>query len=309
MINASSGQQALWPRADIVTEARDILGEAIDRIKHAGFEVAGIVGMFSGGKDSSTVGHLFREQVTHFGHCNTSVGIEQTRQFVRDTCNRWDVPLLEQHIPEGRRYEDYVLGRVISSRGPNKGKRAVWPGGFPGPAVHDWVYQWLKGRSAERLRNQLITDPRRQRVIFLSGIRTAESARRRTGTARGRYAKEKGSIVWVQPIRDWTALDLNAYRRANPDFPVNEVSDLLHISGECCCGANAKKQEVVQIEMFFPSLFRWLQDLGLKARKAGVAPPQQCVWGWGWGRQAPSRAGGPLCAGCDTLFDLPAGAE
>lgn len=298
-------QPALFPGKPLdalVTEARDTLAEAIDRIQHAGKRVVGIVGLYSGGNDSTTLAHLFRGEVTHFGHANTGVGIEATRQFVRDTCAGWDVPLLEQRLPEGQGYRDLVLGRVLSSRGETKGM-PVFDGGFPGPAMHWLMYQRLKERSLRRIRARLVSDGRNERVVFLAGRRRQESERRKSrfGSGQLRPIEREGSVVWVSPLINWGALDMNAYRRANPDVPRNEVSDLLHMSGECLCGAFAQREELDEIESWFPDDVAPIRKLEREAVTLGGVPPERCQWGWGADREAPSRVG-RLCSSCPSRF-------
>jgi 3'-phosphoadenosine 5'-phosphosulfate sulfotransferase (PAPS reductase)/FAD synthetase len=292
---------------ELLTESRDMVAEAIDRVKVSGKRVVAIVPLFSGGDDSTVLADIFRDQATHIGHANTGTGIEQTLQFVRDTCARWDVPLLEQRLPEGHTYRDLVLGRVLATSGENKGK-PVYSGGFPGPAMHWLMYQRLKERSLERIRNLLVRDGRQERVIFLAGRRKEESARRkaRAGSKQIKPVERKGSTVWVSPLLNWSKLDLNSYRKVNRDVPRNEVAALLHMSGECLCGAFAHPQELDEIEDWYPEKARELRGLGREVTALGTVPPQYCTWGHGIG--IPS-ASGPLCSSCPARFfqdELPA---
>ena len=50
-----------------------------------------VVGLYSGGNDSTTMMHLLRPHLTHAAHINTGIGIDETRTFVRDTCAQ-DLP-------------------------------------------------------------------------------------------------------------------------------------------------------------------------------------------------------------------------
>ena len=242
-------------------------------------ELAGVVVLFSGGNDSTTLAHMFRNRATHAGHANTGVGIEQTREYVRNVCASWELPLLEYSPRPGESYEDLVLGRCVARTGPNKGTLR-WPGGFPGPGAHFMMFQLLKERAIETMRNEVVGNPRKRRVIFLAGRRADESARRSGLELKG-PVERRGSAVYVSPLLDWTKADLNMYRRVHSDVPVNEVSDLLHMSGECLCGAFAHQGELDEIRDWYPEAAEYLDDLGQRALTAGM-DPDHCTWGWGW---------------------------
>ncbi len=107
----------------LVEQAFAIRADALARHR-ADRKVAAECVLFSGGDDSTALAHLFRSVATHAIHCNTTIGIEQTRQFVRDTCQHWGLPLLEEVAPTP--YRDLVLER-----------------GFPGPALHGLMYGTL----------------------------------------------------------------------------------------------------------------------------------------------------------------------
>jgi 3'-phosphoadenosine 5'-phosphosulfate sulfotransferase (PAPS reductase)/FAD synthetase len=273
----------------LIADARRIYDEAVrihvtdyrDRLGH-GRELAATVVLFSGGNDSTVLAHLFRGVATHAGHANTGIGIEATRQFVRDTCTSWGLPLLERHPPAGSTYRDLVLGH-----------------GFPGPGQHWKMYQRLKLRALEQI----------QRVLFLAGRRRAESARRD-----GRQIPEherRRSNVWVSPLVHWTALDMNTYRLRNPDCPRSQVADLIHMSGECLCGSFAKTGELAEIGDWFPAVRAEVEQLQRDADAAGITWPRNR---WGWGALGPvadlspdqlalwqDPPVGPMCSSCAPL--------
>jgi 3'-phosphoadenosine 5'-phosphosulfate sulfotransferase (PAPS reductase)/FAD synthetase len=265
--------------------AHDTLSIAIEQFSKR-YRIAGIVCMFSGGNDSTTLAHMFRGRVSHFGHSNTQVGIEPTRQYVRDTASKWNVPLLEKFPEKGYGYEDLVLGRA-RSKTPRAKYEFIWPGGFPGPARHPMVFQKLKERGMDQMRNELVRHSFQERVIFLAGRRAQESSRRTSRFQAGSITpiEERGSVVWVSPLLKWTKLDLNEYRRRNPDVPANEVSDLLHMSGECLCGCFAHPGELDEIEEWYPTMARYLRNLQRKVVRAGLdIPAKACVWGQSKGK-------------------------
>lgn len=296
----------LIPEADHIAaleaEAHALLNEAIEReIKSANRCHVGTVILFSGGNDSTTLAHLFKARATHAAHANTGIGIEQTRQYVRDTCAGWGLPLIEAYPRIGETYRDLVLGRVRVQHGPSKGK-TPYPGGFPGPAMHYLMFQRLKERALESVRRKLVEYPYQQRVIFLAGRRASESDRRK-GLALKDPIERKGSTVWVSPLVNWTKADLNAYRRIHPDVPRNEVSDLLHMSGECLCGSFAHADELEEIEMWFPEVAAEIRQLEQEVAEANLnIPAERCKWGWGAGKEKPSKVGA-LCSSCDARFE------
>jgi len=232
--------------------------------------------LFSGGNDSTTLAHMFRGKATHAVHANTTIGIEQTRQFVRDTCSAWGLPLIEKTAPTT--YRELVIER-----------------GFPGPAMHFKMYQRLKERGLDAARAELIDNPRRERVAFIAGRRRQESKRR----ADVPLSQRDGSVIWVSPIAFWTKPDLMTYRLLNPDVPRNQASDTLHMSGECLCGAFAHRGELDEIGFWFPEMKAEIEALEDEVRAAGHPEPF-CTWGHGQGG-APSKVGA-LCSSCDARF-------
>lgn len=273
-------REANQPRSvdALVREANDILDEAYwQLVETQGKSLTGIVVMFSGGNDSTVLAHLMRERATHFAHCNTTIGIEQTRQFVRDRAAEWNRPLIEVTPPPGSTYREMVVAH-----------------GFPGPASHWVMFRHLKERGMREVRRQFIDRPRAQRVIFLSGIRRAESSRR---SERDDFHRE-GSIIWVSPLIHWTNAEMASYRAAF-NVPRNEVADLIHMSGECLCGAFAKKNEIDEIGFFFPEVRSEIEALQVEVRAAGH-PELRCTWGWGADRPISARTrSGPLCSSCE----------
>lgn len=239
--------------------------------------------LYSGGNDSTVLAHLFRRQATHAIHCNTTIGIEATRQFVRDTCAAWHLPLIEETAPVP--YRDLVLDQ-----------------GFPGPGMHWKMYQRLKERPLRQARRRLVTRPS-ERVLFLAGRRRLESDRR----ADIPLHERDGSVIWASPIAMWSKLDLATYRlmhRESDPVPVNEVSDLIHMSGECLCGAFAKPDELDEIGYWFPNVRAEIETLQRDVTAAGHEDPLNR---WGHGSGARSRSG-RMCSSCDAndtapLFD------
>lgn len=266
--------------AELINEAMFILDFAINHfVISRGKTLKATCILYSGGNDSTTVAHLFKHRAKYAIHANTTIGIEQTRQFVRDTCKDFGLELLEYMPPAGSTYRELVLDQ-----------------GFPGPGMHYKMYQRLKERCLMQARRALIENPRQERVVFLAGRRRTESARRANVPEMSR----QGSIVWVSPLVNWTKTDMNTYREIVGDVPRNEVSDLIHMSGECLCGAFAKANELEEIEVWFPEVAVHIRSLEKEVRDSGKFPPKLCQWGWGAGtRITDEMESGPLCSSCE----------
>lgn len=259
----------------------------LDAIEADGKEIAARFLLFSGGNDSTTLGHYCVQKgwPTHAVHANTGIGIERTRQFVRDMCQQWDLELWEIHPPAGATYRDLVIAH-----------------GFPGPAHHYKMFQRLKERAVDEARRRVVgRDGRRKRVILLGGMRAHESARRaRTSN----IVDRDGSQVWLSPFVHWTNEHLMEYRKRF-DVPRNDVADLIHMSGECLCGAYAKANELDEIGMWFPEVRDEIQALEAEVLAAGNAPVARCTWGWGSGAKTTGREkSGPMCSSCDATRQL-----
>lgn len=95
----------------------------------------------------------------------------------------------------------------------------------------------------------------------------------------------------------WTELDLNTYRALH-DVPRNPVADLIHMSGECLCGAFAKPGELDEIGYWFPETKAEIEALEVEVRAAGH---REAICKWGHGQGSPSKAG-PLCSSCELNY-------
>lgn len=264
----------------LIAEAHAIVAE-VTRVYITGDnrELAAQCILFSGGNDSTVLFDLFKGSSDYAIHCNTTIGIEQTRQFVRDVCEQAGVPLLEILPPET--YRDLVIAN-----------------GFPGPAMHFKMYQRLKERSLQTARKMLVSNGHRERVLFLAGRRRTESSRRQSIP----FTTRHGATVWASPLLNWTKMDLSLYWEKYCTTPRNEVSDLIHMSGECLCGAFAHKGELEEIGMFFPEVVEEIRELETLVQLAGH-PEKKCHWGWGADRTSADRGSklGPLCSSCEQL--------
>lgn len=265
----------------LIEDANLILDKALEVFVNADMkQAAGIVGLFSGGNDSTVMCHVMKDRLTHLGHANTTIGVEQTRQFVRETAYAWNIPLMEFKPPrEVDRYRSLVLDQ-----------------GFPGPGHHYKMYQRLKERGLNEMRRALVKN-RNQRVVFIAGRRREESKRR----ANVPEMERLGSMIWVSPMVHWSKIDLNTYRLMH-DVPVNEVTDLLHMSGECLCGSFAHSGELDEIEMWFPEVTQQIKNLESEIADRTDIPDKRKKWGWGANEKRKNDKVGALCSSCDSRW-------
>lgn len=275
-----------------VAEAFNILADAHEKyVTEPGKTHAGDCILFSGGNDSTVLAHIFQRYADWAVHINTGIcvldedaddEVSAAAVYVRERCAEWGLALIEE---TGDDYDRLVIEH-----------------GFPGPAHHFKMYQRLKERGLRKVRKRLVTNGRKERVIFIAGRRRQESERRKDIPAMER----DGSIVWVSPLVHWTAEDMADYRKVY-DVALSPVSAELHMSGECLCGAFAKAGELDEIKFWRPRTWGRIKRLEAAAIEAGNCKPEQCQWGWGAYRGERKKADaaklGPLCSQCTFSFD------
>jgi 3'-phosphoadenosine 5'-phosphosulfate sulfotransferase (PAPS reductase)/FAD synthetase len=280
--------------------------------------------LFSGGNDSTVLAHRCREHYDALAWIDTGTAVPGVAEFVAEYATWIGKPLQVLHA--GDAYRHMVLGdllwwaRFISAHDHDPDLSvAVFmdrdrhihgkvtsrdlgqpPHGFPGPAAHGTTYWRLKGRAVEALlRETKQGHPRSARVLFLSGVRRAESRRRAKRNAIERAAGK--AMVFANPLIDWSNEDMHCYRRDH-EIPESPAAALLHRSGECNCGAFANADgEREMLKALYPDWFAGIEALEAEAQAAGI---RWCRWG---GHDIHgNRAGevsrqkpGILCESCD----------
>jgi 3'-phosphoadenosine 5'-phosphosulfate sulfotransferase (PAPS reductase)/FAD synthetase len=261
-------------------QRQDLLADAFSVLDQAEAEHSprARFALFSGGHELSAA------------HIRTGTGIPQTTEYVQQTCaaQGWALKVYEPPV----RYEEIVLEY-----------------GFPGPGQHGLMYQRLKERCLRMLvreHKEVFSD----RIMLVTGVRSEESVRRMRHVER---IQREGAQVWAADIWNWSKLDCNRFIAAHA-LPRNPVVDMLHMSGECLCGAFARPGEISEIEMWFPDHAAWLHDLEDRVRAVGL---RGCVWGQRpprihreqmaltFGDEWDAMATGPLCIGCGADDERP----
>jgi 3'-phosphoadenosine 5'-phosphosulfate sulfotransferase (PAPS reductase)/FAD synthetase len=252
-----------------------------------------VYALFSGGDDSLTATSIVARHAAFSGciHLDTGTGVPQTRQFVEDTCREQGWPLEVYEAPRGD-YERLVLEGYTTRDGTTHR-------GFPsGPKSHSTMYYYLKQRQVQLAIKQH-KSTRRERIGLVTGIRIAESARRKHSKMASRplhYKDAERSAVWFNPIRGWTKRQCLDYLEDH-GITRNPVSVNCHRSGECLCGALANHAELGEIAFFYPDVGRRYENLQAEAKALGLDK-----WQWAGGPTGPrrfsARATLPLCTSC-----------
>ena len=278
-----------------------IIGRSLERLDTAIRELnpSHVFALFSGGHDSLAATYIASKHPRFSAavHINTGIGIEKTRQFVHDTCEAQEWELLEYKAvdnvnakgePDPQVYEDMVLEY-----------------GFPGPTKfgHNKMYNRLKERQIRRLIREH-KQHRFDKIILVTGCRSQESKRR---MGHVKEVQVDHSRVWTAIIHDWSKFDVEQFIR-RVGLPRNLVVELLSKSGECLCGAFAKKGELAELQAFFPEDAAKIRELERRVKR-------RFPWGWeegppaGWrkyGSQCKDEMRGnsiPLCMSCEKRDD------
>lgn len=246
-----------------------------------------VFGLFSGGHDSLCACHIASKHPEFSGcvHIDTGIGIEETRRYVRDTCEENGWPLIELRPPET--YQELVIDQ-----------------GFPGPAHHWKMYQRLKERCIRQLlRDHVDPNDRRRKMVLVSGRRRNESKRRMKTTTKPITTGLKNPsprIVWVNPIIDWMSSEKDQYIKDN-GLERNSVVDTLCMSGECLCGAFAKPGELNEIRLFYPAAAAEIDRIARLVSEAG----QHSRWGERPARKiSEHQMDMPLCWSCENRGEM-----
>lgn len=274
----------------------NLIDAAISRIRNAAdrFKPKHIVALFSGGHDSATASLIAHEAGADITlHINTGIGVEQTRNYVRDISSQRDWNLMEYKAEENTKAD--------GTPDPQIYRELVLDQGFPGPGMHRKMYNRLKERNLSRFERDMGATPKHP-ILYIGGMRTSESTRRMLNMKRDEETglTVSGRKIFLAPIHDFRKSDCNFCMEVC-GLRRNEVVDLIHKSGECLCGAFAKHGEFEELKMWFPETAKQIEDL-----EKEVMPR----FPWRWGSKAPQwwkdeRAGQmslfdqPLCHNCN----------
>jgi 3'-phosphoadenosine 5'-phosphosulfate sulfotransferase (PAPS reductase)/FAD synthetase len=280
------GSSQMGPEREPLPEVpEDVIARAL-----AQYAPIATICLFSGGHDSSVLAHRCRDYYDKLAFIDTGTAVPGVVEHVETFAAWLGKPLVI--LQAGDAYRRMVLGGVK--------KDGTWEDGhgFPGPGHHSKAYTRLKERQIDVLLKRLkVGQHRYSKVLFLSGIRRAESARR---AHREPITKRRGKVFCNQLI-DWTDDQMRAYR-SRRKLPEGDVAALLHRSGECNCGCYAKPGEREELRSLWPGWFE--TTIGSLEREAHAAGLPRCEWGDARG-SAPvlGDAPGPMCTDCQLRFE------
>lgn len=244
------------------------ISAALQRVDEAAkmFPPKMLLGLMSGGNDSVPACFIASLHSAFSGvlHINTETGLAETREHVYKVCAQKKWPIFE------RKPSEYVNAKGILE--PISYKQMVLAHGFPGAAQHSIMYNMLKERQLLCFEREMGFEAYQgELVIYISGVRQQESARRQQTVVD--MIKRVGRRVWVSPIWDWDRLDCKLVREY-AGIPENPVSKKIGMSGECLCGAHAKPGELATLAQHYPNKADEIKAFQVEVKAAGKP------WGW-----------------------------
>jgi 3'-phosphoadenosine 5'-phosphosulfate sulfotransferase (PAPS reductase)/FAD synthetase len=218
--------------------------------------------MFSGGNDSLTALHVAKTlniKINYVLHINTETGISETTQFCRSLQDQFPY----QEVSAGTSYQDYVLRKGFFGRGST---------------AHTNAYHILKATHYRKFVSSIRQRRRNFKVLLLNGARLQESKNRKHNLKEiFNIDPAAKSNVWVNLIHDWSKIDCLDFLQDNK-VKLNQVTQLIHRSGECMCGTMQSLEDRKEASLWFPDWGNWLDDL----EKQVI-----CKHPWKWGYNIP----------------------
>lgn len=209
---------------------------------------------YSGGKDSGALTHWLWTQGKLKGvlSVNTTIGCDDTTQFIRKTCKEFGWDLVELTPPKG--YDDFV-------------RRF----GFPKEGGHNLIMRWLKYKPLQIWAR----DNKANKPVIHSGVRSGESDRRFVNVT----SLMQDSSLWMgAPIREWSTAAVFDYVDRFK-IGISPVYNYLHISGDCLCGSFGDASEAMLIRMFYPDIANHIKSLEDEIRESPKIKPAYKKWG------------------------------
>lgn len=216
----------------------------VDRIQEIveNYKQKAVYALFSGGDDSLVMAYLASHHPLFKGviFANTLTGDKETVEYVRKTSKTMGWNYYETKPDIHNRYP-----AILATRG------------VPNPQMHAEVFGRLKGKPWDKMRTQLARKNKckRTEILFVTGIRKAESTKRmQTVTLEKVYLNKNGSLrsVWGAPICDLQRSDLEDVFAQAKDLSRNMHAYKFGASRECGCKATEGTQDPILEKQFYP---------------------------------------------------------
>lgn len=273
--------------AEAVERSDSVLKEARQK-----YDFDKVFAAVSGGNDSQTaltVTHRSDElDLDGVIFIDTGINISQTKEFVRQEAEKRG---LEFHCVG----DEYAL----ETEGYKKLLKVY---GFPGPPQHNHMFFNLKGKRLNRFLKETGGT-----IGLISGVLQDESTRRMENIGDDPI-EEKSHGIWISPIYDWLEETVDKYRE-HLDLRENDVTAMLHVSGDCNCGAYGQRAELLDLKSFYPEAAKEiarLEEMVGKRVAQGKIPAEYALWAHG--RDNPLDMDAPddteqqffdTCSGCE----------
>jgi len=187
-------------------------------------------------------------------HIDTGIGVKQTREFVKETCEKHGWPL--DIVSSDHDYEEIVKENQ-----------------FPGPAVHIIMFSKLKERALRKVARRHDEKP-----IFYTGVRKHESEKRFKNVT---PEQEDSQWIWRANIHDFTKKDVENYIDKH-GLKRSPVKQLYHHSGECLCGAFGNRaEELTLLEAHFPETADRIKELEKEVQEIHGDDDPRSYWAHG----------------------------
>ncbi len=250
--------------------AETILSETLQRHKPSL-----IVCSYSGGHDSIVATHKTLRWAKQYAHSaniltvavDTQIHAEGWLDFVRFSAKTIDA----------RRFEIWQTAML------DKWIEDVKTRGFAYQKAQHKIYFYYLKQNAFRAVVAHYKKHRHDRIMFVTGVRRAESKERATTPESEQY----GSNVWCNPLVNWSEQETQLYRLEH-NLPENPFYHLTNNSGDCLCNWHRE----IKLEKVQGAALDIIQPLDIICREA---------FGYGYGEK-PSKLLKQAAAGQMSLF-------
>lgn len=206
-----------------------------------------IVCSYSGGYDSMIATHIVSRWAKTSAHStnvitasvDTLISADGWREFVTASARAIGAPRFEiANNPELDSWIQDVQSRGFAYR----------------PHQHKIYFYYLKQRAFRELVARY-KKHRTDRIMFITGVRRAESTARATTPE----VERAGSGVYVAPLVYWSDEDCYRYRMDH-ELPINPFYDTFHNSGDCLCNWH-NSISVTSLQTHAPKVYQTIQPL------------------------------------------------